>query len=132
MPEAITRDEERFVEEYIASALGTGVDVGESESRLDCTSDMLDEPSREAMTKDALAFFREHCADIIEGFKLNRDPVAYGAYLFWLTRNRHGAGFWDGDYREPEATRLTEAARRFGERILMLCDDGTIQQVQGP
>jgi hypothetical protein len=34
---------------------------------------------------------------------------------FWLTRNGHGAGFWDGDWKEPAATKLTEAAKKFGE-----------------
>jgi hypothetical protein len=40
---------------------------------------------------------------------------AHAGHDFWLTRNRHGAGYWDGDYPEPEASQLTEAARRFGE-----------------
>lgn len=26
----------------------------------------------------------------------------------WLTRNRHGAGFWDGDWPEPFASEATE------------------------
>jgi hypothetical protein len=34
---------------------------------------------------------------------------------FWLTRNRNGAGFWDGDWPEPFATDATEAAHGFGE-----------------
>src|SRR6267142_5549151 len=35
------------------------------------------------------------------------------AHDFWLTRNRHGAGFWDGDYPEPIATQLTDLAHSF-------------------
>jgi hypothetical protein len=34
---------------------------------------------------------------------------------FWLTRNGHGAGFWDGDWPEPAATILDKASKRFGE-----------------
>jgi len=34
-------------------------------------------------------------------------------YDFWLTRNRHGAGFWDGDYENGEV--LTDIAHSFGE-----------------
>ena len=34
---------------------------------------------------------------------------------FWLTRNRHGAGFWDGDYPEPLGRQLTDAAHTFSE-----------------
>ena len=38
---------------------------------------------------------------------------------FWLTRNGHGAGFWDGDWQEPAAAALTAAAHAFGEVISM-------------
>lgn len=34
---------------------------------------------------------------------------------FWLTRNGHGAGYWDGDYPEGVEDRLTAAAHAFGE-----------------
>lgn len=33
---------------------------------------------------------------------------------FWLTRNHHGAGFWDGDYPET-GDRLTSLAEKFPE-----------------
>jgi hypothetical protein len=46
------------------------------------------------------------------------------AHDFWLTRNHHGAGFWDGDYPEPLATKLTELAHSFGEQNLYVGDDG--------
>lgn len=45
---------------------------------------------------------------------------------FWLTRNRHGAGFWDGGWPEPQASRLTDAANSFGEYYLYVGDDGLI------
>lgn len=45
---------------------------------------------------------------------------------FWLTRNGHGAGFWDGDYEEPIASRLTESAHSFGECSLYIGDDDAI------
>ena len=35
------------------------------------------------------------CADELQGYsRIGHD--------FWLTRNSHGAGFWDGDYRNRE------------------------------
>lgn len=48
---------------------------------------------------------------------------------FWLTRNRHGAGYWDGDYSEPEASRLTDAANAYGETDWYVGDDGLVYQV---
>ena len=43
------------------------------------------------------------------------DLTDLAGHDFWLTRNGHGAGFWDGDYPESEETILTDAARTFGE-----------------
>ena len=51
-----------------------------------------------------------------------------GGHDFWLTRNRRGAGFWDGDWPEPEAGRLTAASKAFGEVDLYVGDDGKIYQ----
>lgn len=47
---------------------------------------------------------------------------------FWLTRNGHGAGFWDGDYGEY-GDALTSEAREFGESYLYLGDDGKVYLV---
>jgi len=38
-------------------------------------------------------------------------PTAYAGHDYWLTRNGHGCGFWDGDWKEPAATVLTEASQ---------------------
>lgn len=52
--------------------------------------------------------------------------VAMAGHDFWLTRNGHGAGFWDGDWVEPSAAILTDAAHAFGQRDQYLGDDGFI------
>ena len=44
---------------------------------------------------------------------------------FWLTRNRHGAGFWDRGLGELGKT-LTEIAHSFGECDLYVGDDGRL------
>jgi hypothetical protein len=45
---------------------------------------------------------------------------------FWLTRKREGAGFWDGDWPEPAASRLTASAHAFGEQDVYVGDDGML------
>jgi len=45
---------------------------------------------------------------------------------FWLTRNGHGAGFWDGDWPDDAGGRLTEASKKYGEFNLYVGDDGLI------
>jgi hypothetical protein len=44
---------------------------------------------------------------------------------FWLTRNLHGAGFWDGDWPEV-GDKLTAISEQFGELWAYLGDDGLI------
>ena len=50
-------------------------------------------------------------------------PDEYAGHDFWLTRNGHGCGFWDGDWTEPAAEILTKAAEH-SEQWTYLGDDG--------
>ena len=50
---------------------------------------------------------------------------ALAGHDFWLTRNRHGTGFWDRDLGDI-GDKLTEAAHAFGESSLYEGDDGQI------
>jgi hypothetical protein len=48
---------------------------------------------------------------------------------FWLTRNHHGAGFWDGDYETPIGEKLTEISESFGEVHLYLNGQNKIEVI---
>lgn len=50
---------------------------------------------------------------------------AYAGHDFWLTRNGHGAGFWDRGL-EDIGDRLTELSKTFGELDPYIGDDGKI------
>ena len=54
------------------------------------------------------------------------DPERQAGHDFWLTRNGHGSGFWDGDWPEPHATTLTHLSRSFGPSDVYLGDDGKL------
>ena len=56
----------------------------------------------------------------------SKDAIAQAGHDFWLTRNGHGAGFWDGDWAEPMATELTTLSEAFGVVDICLGDDGLI------
>ena len=60
--------------------------------------------------------------DLSEG-----DYWDYAAHDFILTRNGHGAGFWDGDWSEPIATKLTELCKKFGEINIYLSDENLLE-----
>lgn len=72
---------------------------------------------------------RQDCSSFLE---TNRDDIgircADAGHDLWLTRNHHGAGFWDGDWAKDVGKRLTAAAHQMGERDLYVGDDGVIYQ----
>jgi hypothetical protein len=72
-----------------------------------------------AMVRDCQKFQQENADDI--AFQCDR-----AGHDFWLTRNGHGAGFWDGDWPNEVGTRLTEASKKYGEFNLYIGDDGLI------
>ena len=59
--------------------------------------------------------------DVFE--ELSPDKVGHD---LWLTRNGHGAGFWDGDYADDVGEALTKISEAMGEIDLYVGDDGKI------
>lgn len=45
---------------------------------------------------------------------------------YFLTRNRHGAGFWDGDWTPEVGAKLTGASHAEGSMDLYVGDDGLV------
>jgi hypothetical protein len=54
--------------------------------------------------------------------------AAQNGHDFWLTRNRHGAGFWDRGYQTWIDKELTEGSHAYGEVWWYVGDDGLIYQ----
>jgi hypothetical protein len=78
----------------------------------------------ETMLADCARFQAENAEDIaIEPERAGHD--------FWLTRNGHGSGFFDGDWPNDVGDRLTAAAHRFHEFVLFIGDDGLIHGCRG-
>lgn len=91
----------------------------------------MDKISAELMTRitQDCATFQSQAGDLIsdENCHYTGCPtIEYAGHDFWLTRNGHGCGFWDGDWEEPAATKLTNLAKQFGELSVYLGDDGKI------
>ena len=72
---------------------------------------------------------REDCeafqADNAEDLAQAGDNTQNG-HDFWLTRNRHGAGFWDRGYG-PAGDRLTAAAHAYGSCDVLETPDGLLE-----
>lgn len=107
-----------FVDAYIKCALWASTD--DDGEPLDGTYD-TDDFTPEAIatiTTDCNGFWNDHHAI------LATDAERAGADFF-LNRNRHGSGFWDGHWGE-HGTTLSDAAKVWGSQDLYVGDDGKI------
>jgi hypothetical protein len=59
-------------------------------------------------------------------YRMIAADLSRAGFHFWLTRNHHGAGYWDGDYSRKIGQILTDRADEFGECSLYVGDDGLI------
>jgi len=117
---------DKFTEAMFEAALFAETDGDEPLDKNYGLSDFA-KPTRAALEEEARRFQEDNEADIAAGPVRGRYPADEQAgHDFWLTRNGHGAGFWDGDWPEPAATRLTKASKRYGQVDLYVGDDGKI------
>lgn len=80
-------------------------------------------PTWERMQSDLRDFTLENLGEFVAYVRLR--TVAEFGHDFWLTRNGHGAGFWDRGLGEL-GERLTRAASAYGTMDLLIGDDGQI------
>ena len=121
-----TTDFDEFTCGYIECALWSeSIDHDTSESFDFANYDATD------LSADAVARIKADCADFQQANAADlaayaqRFTLAQAGHDFWLTRNRHGAGFWDRGLGEL-GTRLSTAAHAYGSCSLALGDDGQI------
>jgi hypothetical protein len=79
------------------------------------------------MLADCTAFCETHADLLADIPQLRQEWSAdeQNGHDFWLTRNGHGAGFWDRGYGEL-GRQLTDAAHAYGTFDLYVGDDGMI------
>lgn len=75
--------------------------------------------------------FQAEMAETLDSAECTRGTCEYSknaqaGHDFWLTRNGHGAGFWDGDWSESATTLLTAESKKFGECDIYVGDDGKL------
>jgi len=114
---------DEIVDGYVTCALWSSLD--DDGSPLDDWADVDDitPMSLAAMRADVIGFLRANQEDA-DAYRVFRDWECFG-HDFWLTRNHHGAGFWDrglGDLGQ----RLTDAAHVYGSVDLYIGDDGKV------
>ena len=108
---------DEFTKAYVECALWSSTD--DNGKPLDTLRDTLSPDALLSMIEDCRRFQKEHWADIAS------NPARAG-HDYWLTRNGHGAGFWDGDWPKEIGKRLTVASEAAGECTLYIGDTGLI------
>lgn len=125
--------EPEFAQDAMCAAPGCGVREIPNPDPMDknySAADLAPE-TVEKIRKDCERFQNEN-ADVLSGADYDcRDYCneEMAGHDFWLTRNGHGAGFWDRDVLD-ESVRdaLTKASKKFGEANLYAGDDGKLYQ----
>lgn len=127
---------DNFLRGYIACALWSSYvtdENGENGKPLDSDEFTLSNEAHDKMREDCEDFFKHHEKDLAKYCELiwynpgEGEPEDYAGHDFWLTRNGHGAGFWDRGLGEL-GDRLTEAAKAYGSVDLYPMEDGRIYQ----
>lgn len=111
---------ETFIAAYIETALWASTD-----SHGDPLEDFY---GLDDLAPATLSQMREDCEDFYQANEVDLEDWADDAQAghdFWLTRNRHGAGFWDRG-RGDLGHRLSEAAYVYSGVDLYVGDDGKI------
>ena len=124
-----------FTRSYIETAIWISTVPGDNPN---CDDPMDDEYSASDLAEETLRRMADECEQFQEEalklvwaatkLTMNRKEQEQMGHDFWLTRNGHGAGFWDGDYPEPLGQELTELSKSYGECSLYVGDDGQIYQ----
>lgn len=107
-----------FTRAYIEAALWSSCDDNDEPLNANYSITDIATITLEQIIVDCTKFQAENMDMIIED--LRRAGID-----FWLTRNGHGAGFWDGDWPENGDT-LTAKCKEYGMCDLYIGDDELI------
>ena len=110
-----------FFQAYMECALWSSVNDNGCPLDREYTPQNIAPEHAEKMLADCQRFYADN---EINAFTDREQKLA--GHDFWLTRNGHGAGFWDGTWEEPYATLFTVSAHSFGSDELYVGDDGEI------
>jgi hypothetical protein len=114
------------LDNYMIAALWSSTDM-DTDEPLDANYSVSDiaPATRERMYKDVKMFIEDNY-DAIEASGSSDEQLGHD---IWLTRNGHGAGFFDRGYDKDVEEKLENAAREMKSVDLEVGDDGMIHQL---
>jgi hypothetical protein len=118
-----------FITGYLVCALWTGQDW-DNQDESGNPSDM-DGYTIYDFEPGTLAKMQADCKSFYEAYSSLWDPFEYSderaGHDFWLTRNGHGAGFWDRDEIKPVRGQLTKACKAYKSIDLYIDADNKVR-----
>lgn len=113
-------DEGTMAAAYITCALWSSLDDDGAPMDDTYDDDDIAPESLRAMRSDCARFLADHRS------ALELMSLAQMGHDLWLTRNHHGAGFWDRGYPRAVSDELTRDAHAYGPADLYVGDDGHV------
>lgn len=116
-------DLDAFTEGYLECALWSSTD----ESRDDGGDPLDDNYGLDDIAIEAVQSAIDDCRSFQQDNAADLDGLdeSQAGHDFWLTRNGHGAGFWDRGLGE-RGDRLSQASKVYGSVDLYVGDDGKV------
>jgi hypothetical protein len=109
-----------FTTAYLEAALWTAdPNPGSGEYCADLS--LIPDDFRAQAIEDCAAFQDTYADQLSEA-----GTAAQNGHDFWLTRNGHGAGFWDRGYPQAISDALTDGAHAYGETDLYVPEWETV------
>lgn len=130
----MARDVDTILSAYVECALWSSLDYGDDPEAdpipLDdwATADDVAPETMAEMRADIEGFLTSDALDMPGAAWWSDEQLGHD---LWLTRNGHGAGFWDRHYGDTDEARagdaLSDAARAYGTVDLYRGDDGKVR-----
>jgi len=115
---------ETFTRAYIEAALWSSTAYGAPEDNGEGTWDTSFESygcDVDDLAPETLLAMKADCRGFYDAYSHLWEDDEHAGHDFWLTRNRHGAGFWDRGMEHGDE--LTRASHLYGEVDLYFGDD---------
>lgn len=114
-----------FTKAYIESALWSSTTDDDEPLDRNYDIDDIHHDTIKEMAKDCKQFQFDNAKLLQQAYQNPAYTEANAGHDFWLTRNGHGAGFWDRGLGTVGKL-LTDASKGYGEYDLYVGDDGFI------
>lgn len=109
-----------FIKHYVAAALWSSTDDDSEPLDQNYTVDDIADEAWARIIQDCAAFLWKHYPELTGEWGMEQ-----AGHDFWLTRNRHGTGFWDRG-KGKLGRDLAEAAMLCGECDVIVGDNGKL------